>query len=920
MSTCYDAALLSDWMDAVEQSNLDRISVLCQDNPGLQWIPINHAMVHEISNPHLNAQLEQCHVLGSSFEPLNAFQYSILKYTPVEGEEQSFENQQNLRLIAFFIEEARVQDLNRRTWGSSGNTTLHLASFLGHHQIVKQLLDKGATMDIPNDSGCLPRDVTGLCERPRARPLSTRPTGLDEDEKKKREVVRLRPNYSTPDRFKQLRQLAESSAVEKKAENKEQQKKDGHYFKVGRVEETKLKVLNEEEAELEKQRARRQKEVDSLAKRSAVKNNPFVKRKEQERTSTIILEPSAISETPDELMDPSGRCDSKVISALKDKSYVSSSVFRQTDPADGTRFSLLPGQLTSPTPSPSSSHTHSDNRTRSMYLQSPNIQKDEQPQKQPIEKETAEKVDPKNHSNDRPSVKNDSDKKSDSSEIYMETKRQSLSSETPSEDSSEVVSVADEIKVAIEAGIMHSTTTKETIEQEYESHSVISSPTSIDSFSSRRLSGSQKAHWSAAMPSWTFSLDQDFKLPELNLLQDENDEKNDQELPPVSELEEIEYKDVKHEDITPEEDISEKSDHENDLLESHGVQENLPENQNSLINHQNPEKESPANNLSPIPGHIPNRANTEPLVSSVSLPTSMLVDSLNIQPLTPLLPLSSSYNDVSDHSSSYGSVSVRSTSIYSRRPQLLSPYSGDSKPWGSTPSIDIPHGQPEINNPTSDIEHHTPRLRMSLSSRSLNDQKAKRGKLYVRIKGAHNLLLPLPREQTYARCVVSDGRYEYMSRYEVLGQDINFDYECIIDTYPDMIITVSLHVRPDQHVKTKAPITRLFTSTRKRKETLSGYVSQYDGAIGQTRFALIHMLHACYQKPYEADFDCFNAWYDRSSREKQRQQKNGPEQDILKVVGSLNIETLYLPVMDPLQVSDDQETIDSHSISFPLSL
>ncbi|KAI9003768.1 hypothetical protein CLU79DRAFT_724150 [Phycomyces nitens] len=698
-------------------------------------------------------------------------------------------------------------------------------------------------MDIPNDSGCLPRDVTGLCERPRARPLSTRPTGLDEDEKKKREVVRLRPNYSTPDRFKQLRQLAESSAVEKKAENKEQQKKDGHYFKVGRVEETKLKVLNEEEAELEKQRARRQKEVDSLAKRSAVKNNPFVKRKEQERTSTIILEPSAISETPDELMDPSGRCDSK----------------------------------------------------------SPNIQKDEQPQKQPIEKETAEKVDPKNHSNDRPSVKNDSDKKSDSSEIYMETKRQSLSSETPSEDSSEVVSVADEIKVAIEAGIMHSTTTKETIEQEYESHSVISSPTSIDSFSSRRLSGSQKAHWSAAMPSWTFSLDQDFKLPELNLLQDENDEKNDQELPPVSELEEIEYKDVKHEDITPEEDISEKSDHENDLLESHGVQENLPENQNSLINHQNPEKESPANNLSPIPGHIPNRANTEPLVSSVSLPTSMLVDSLNIQPLTPLLPLSSSYNDVSDHSSSYGSVSVRSTSIYSRRPQLLSPYSGDSKPWGSTPSIDIPHGQPEINNPTSDIEHHTPRLRMSLSSRSLNDQKAKRGKLYVRIKGAHNLLLPLPREQTYARCVVSDGRYEYMSRYEVLGQDINFDYECIIDTYPDMIITVSLHVRPDQHVKTKAPITRLFTSTRKRKETLSGYVSQYDGAIGQTRFALIHMLHACYQKPYEADFDCFNAWYDRSSREKQRQQKNGPEQDILKVVGSLNIETLYLPVMDPLQ-------------------
>ncbi|KAL0076438.1 hypothetical protein J3Q64DRAFT_1771791, partial [Phycomyces blakesleeanus] len=440
----------------------------------------------------------------------------------------------------------------------------------------------------------------------------------------------------------------------------------------------------------------------------------------------------------------------------------------------------------------------------------------------------------------------------------------------------------------------------------------MSSPTSVDSFSSRRLSGSQKAHWSAAMPSWTFSLDQDFKLPGLNALQNdndstesENDNKIDKELPQVSEPEDIEYEESEHEDSGLEENTSEKSDHEKDLRESCDVQEN-PAKDNQFLSsdrHEIKKEESTSTKcLSPIPGHIPNRANTDPLVSSVSLPTSMLVDSLNIQPLAPLLALSPSYSDnTSSHDASYGSIAVRSTSIYSRRPQLLSPYSGDEKSWGGTPSIDGPRGESEISNSMRDPEHHTLRPRMSLSSRSLNEQKTQRGKLYVRINGAHNLLLPLPREQTYARCVVSDGRYEYMSRYETLGQDVNFDYECIIDTYPDMIITVSLHVRPDQHVRSKAPITRLFTSTRKRKETLSGYVSQYDGAIGQTRFALVHMLHACYQKPYEANFDCFNAWYDRSSREKQREKKNGPDQDILKVVGSLSIETLYLPVMDPLQ-------------------
>lgn len=164
------------------------------------------------------------------------------------------------------------------------------------------------------------------------------------------------------------------------------------------------------------------------------------------------------------------------------------------------------------------------------------------------------------------------------------------------------------------------------------------------------------------------------------------------------------------------------------------------------------------------------------------------------------------------------------------------------------------------------------------------------GKLYVRLSSADGVLLPVPPKlTTYVRCVVSDGDYEYMSRYEVLNDRVVFDYECIMDARPDMIITVSLHVRPDPHVRPKTGLSKWLTSVRKQRETLPAYVHPEDGAIGQTRFALGHMIQACNQKTYDASFDCFNSWFARSSR----------EQHMLKVVGNLNVEMLYLPLSDP---------------------
>ncbi|CAO3645930.1 unnamed protein product [Cunninghamella echinulata] len=172
------------------------------------------------------------------------------------------------------------------------------------------------------------------------------------------------------------------------------------------------------------------------------------------------------------------------------------------------------------------------------------------------------------------------------------------------------------------------------------------------------------------------------------------------------------------------------------------------------------------------------------------------------------------------------------------------------------------------------------------------------GKLYVRLSCAQDILLPIPLETTYVRCVISDGFHEYISRYEVLNNKVNFQYECTVDTHPDMIITVALQVRPDPHVQPLTGISRFFTTIQRQKKTLLGYVHPEEFIIGQSRFALNHMVHACDQKTYHANFDCFNSWFTRSTKEKKRLAHTEGGQ-VLKVVGNLAVDLLYLPVSDP---------------------
>lgn len=254
--------------------------------------------------------------------------------------------------------------------------------------------DKSVSTEIPNDLGFFARDVALSDDLFHL--LS--PINMDDD---KRRLARSKHQYSSNDRFNQLRQLAETTPSAHKNINSTRQA-EGRYFRSGHVAESKRKVLSEEEAELEKQRLRRQQEVAMLAKRSAVKNNPLFKRFEQQQqqhkrttaianNTTVALSKSGSateiasdnnnsntannkpttdeeSTAADVDTEPKKKRNSKVISALRNKSIVSSSVFLQTEPekAPPPRSpQFTPSVEDSPPPPkptiPSNQHSSKDN-------------------------------------------------------------------------------------------------------------------------------------------------------------------------------------------------------------------------------------------------------------------------------------------------------------------------------------------------------------------------------------------------------------------------------------------------------------------------------------------------------------------------------------------------------------------------------
>lgn len=263
--------------------------------------------------------------------------------------------------------------MNECFWGEEKNTVMHLAYLLNQPELTQQLLDHGALTNIPNKSGHLPMksveattdnsaigtdttDADTLISTTNTSTITNTTTTelqpevkllINNDNKvKSARLQKDRIPANASDRFKRLRELAESPSAKKPST--ERQNSTRRYFRPGHLEERKRQVLSEEEeAELEKQRLKRQKEVELLAQRSAVKNNPLFKKFEeqnQQKDKPVDAMPkiSAIRDRK-KLLDVAEqvRRSSRVINSLKDRSYVSGSVFRQAQPGDSANSNTL---------------------------------------------------------------------------------------------------------------------------------------------------------------------------------------------------------------------------------------------------------------------------------------------------------------------------------------------------------------------------------------------------------------------------------------------------------------------------------------------------------------------------------------------------------------------------------------------------
>jgi hypothetical protein len=919
-------------------------------------------------------------------------------------------------------------------------------------QIIRLLIEKGVSVTPTNDLGYLPSDIT------------VSDTILQYLKQQKQQQLSrnrsVRPNYSTPDRFKLLRELAEETTTvgddHKKLEiSLDRQKSDGRFFRKGRVKETQQKVLTEEEAELEKQRLKRQMEVAQLVKKSAVKNNPLFMKLEKKAytlpslpskvvpTSGTVTNNVVREEPVEPIIQPESseikskkekdatKRNSKVISSLQVNSYVSSSIFVQADedaieprssPTNITMidshqtddeqqddnvcatlplnvnetqthiFSTEPDELlddeqstlavdppkiasilnqetaTSTTrrtaetedeeeessdedefdvedyfDSNTNSNNAVDNSSSSINVTSkinyspvenktvyPDIRtyyeynktikntvQQNQNQKHEIDEETEESEDEDEDDEDEDDDDDDDDEEEEEEEeitpvqfatrlatpIYKSVKilnddkkitpilatiadngkilpddNIAIIKETHSIINENLAVVIEETQfsnsheeAAIDAAFVepskssppvrpqksdlrrNSSTKSSNDNSNVNTMATLEILEKKDSKELKRMSGSQKAAWTMSMSSWAAILDREFNLEEL-----------DQEKK-LKEMQRLHQSTSKIEEANPASATTATTVTKTmpDYLGS-GKLELTDQDMNLIFS-----QDSVATS----------RTSLDKAASD-----SMLSLSLNFTDFeNPIIPKVAVRKSISTNTAApqIGEIPKLNTSKSVRRKPIAT--------FSSETNIQRHQHQQQQQQQQNTVKQHniTP------------VKKSGHGKLFLHVNGIQDILLPLPKDRAYVRCVVSDGRFEYMSRYEILSQNIKFDYECVIDTHPDMIITISLHVRPDYVMKSRTPFSRLF-SKKKKKECLSGYVNKEDGAIGQARFALAHMLPVCQQNSYLAGFHCFNAWYSRSFKERHRQKKKkrDPDQDVLKVVGNFDVEMLYLPVED----------------------
>ncbi|KAI8641612.1 hypothetical protein BD408DRAFT_367978 [Parasitella parasitica] len=977
------STILVEWTTALVDNDITLVQKFLLKEPELLWTPIPQSLDNL---DHLEQRLAESKKLGSTFQPVSAIQFTCLY---INQDDQ-------LKLIAYLIEQSSLHDLDTRFWGECNNSTLHLACFLENKPIMRLLLEKGVSATPANDLGYLPSDIA-------AADIILHYLDQQKQQQSSRSKA-VRPNYGTPNKFKLLKELAEETTNSGGDDHKtleislDRQKSDGRLFRKGRVKETQQKVLAEE-AELEKQRLKRQMEVAQLAKKSAVKNNPLFMKLEKKFGPANKATGEIASKHINARMEQAiAKRNSSVISSLKVKSYVSSSIFLQAD-EDATIEQKLPPPPIPPAATITTTDSHKtddqqdENSNNEVCATTPplNVNKTQtligstEPDELLVDGQFAISDNPVLKDHETLTEEEDEESSEDEDEF---DEQQDFDSSTNNLSSSSSLTVTSKINYSpienktvypdIQSYYQYNKTsanachqnqhreldhsiaeTDEEEEEEQESGESGESEENEESeeqeedeeedeeivpvqFATRlatpiyksvtilnedqrvapvtttisTINPSKTDNGCTAVPNEidTIHENQEMVLDDLKIEEAQNFTSHSaaavvdtpfveppESSPPVpplrsresaiavlKKLEKQDSREMKRRSgsqkaswtmsmsswaaILDREFNLEELDQEKKLKEMQRFRQSVAESE---------EKGSSAS-----PDHckvdglgLANRnMDMDPTEAQVgrSNPTEISLDFSNFE--TPAIPTVSVQKSISTNTSAPQIGEI---------PRLNASKSVRRKPI--TSSLSEPNLQQQ-QRPASSVKQYN----ITLSQATV--KKAGYGRLYLHVNGIQDILLPLPKDRAYVRCVVSDGRFEYMSRYEILSQNINYDYECVIDTHPDMIITISLHVRPDYIMKSRTPFSRLF-SKKKKKECLSGYVNKEDGAIGQARFALTHMLPVCQHNSYLAGFHCFNAWYSRSFKERHRQKKKkrDSDRDVLKVVGNFDIEMLYLP-------------------------
>lgn len=837
-----------------------------------------------------------------------------------------------------------------------------------------------------------------------------------------------RPNYSNPNRFQQLKQLAELSSHNQSGSNSNTKSnssssskitnnnnkfningntkpstmkhKDEHYFKPGRVEQTKQKVLNDEEAELQKHLEHRRKDIALLAKRSAVKNNPFIKNESDSITKSIkrrqkfIPSPSPSSPSPsspspsspslsptshakdldgsNKVEQPSSssiinaikeeveegqevekdevaleddedsintkpKRNSKVINSLQTKSVVSSNVFLQTEspslPKKQPSTTSLNKDITKAqkkysitlngkfeVTDPLSSSTTTTISSNSTPLNSPTLDRTSS-------SETAASLDSTQSSSSSSTNNNTNFIHSSIAIPKVNDRHEELSSKI--EISSMEMALLQDIK---------------SFEKNQPSSPLSSVIIDKNNLEQRRISGCQKSNWTKELQSLSPS-NVDKKMN-----RKETQQNNDGIVGSltISENNNLRHEKQKYFDSKYQFD-------DNDHLDRSFKYSfpTLSPSSSSSTHHfeykQQIKKENDPSSISENTdfGNISStttsryirRLPTYDSIPYVKSKSTFLGDNKD-EKNSNIIKESSDNNNNNKHDPDHSINKLNNPSVTSTLPNISKKQLNHHHPlvrsvstFESTSSLtSFMNSSPFFSSSNKNSNNNLLNNHSLTSSSTLNNdhqlhqQPNGPGKLYVRVKGVNDVLLPIPnKDKAYVRCVINDGKYEYISGYELLSQQMTFGYECIIDCKPNMIITLSLHIRADYLLK--KPLTKLLTTVqRKRKGSLSAFISSEDGSVGQTRFAVKDMLNACYRRSFTSQFHCFNAWYippsyssvvsspsssllpfaslnhHNNKKKSSSLNKNFNDDDddsVLKVIGNFDVELLYLPISDP---------------------